>query len=155
MKTLYFDIDGTVLLLDTDRAKLALGGGMLEAAVRRAGFEKLVCVGNFAHAARLLKAMDSNYDEIDVLFRLCDGTFTDEDWFRSVTAMVSDPDNRGRHIDLTDDWWYVDDLAAQFLVQAGRQDVLQAQRGRRAFVPDAYGHGQDILQWLKGQAAQV
>ena len=155
MKTLYFDIDGTVLLMDTDRAKQALGSGVFETAVRHAGFKRLVCVGNFGHVAHLLKAMDCNYDEMNVLFRLCDGAFTDEGWFRSVAALISDPDNRGRHIDLAEDWWYVDDLADQFLVQAGLQDVLQAQRGWRVFVPDAYGDGQDILQWLGGKAAQA
>ena len=148
MKTLYFDIDGTVLLLDTNRVKKALGGGMFETAVRNAGFERLVCVGNFGHVAHLLKSRNSNYDEMNVLLRLCDGAFTDEDWFRSVTTIVSNPDSRCRHINLTEDWWYVDDLAGQFMTQAELKDILRLQLGIRVLVPDAYGDGQDIIQWL-------
>ncbi len=129
MRTLYFDIGGTVLCLETDRVKQALAGGMFEVAIRQTSFEGLVCVSNFARVAHFYMSMGVPYDALGILFRLCKGAFADEHWLRSVTLMVSDPEDRGCHIDLAEDWWYVDDLADHFLVQAGLQDVLDA-RGR-------------------------
>lgn len=41
MKTLYFDIDGTILPLDAPGPKPALADGALERVVREAGFERL------------------------------------------------------------------------------------------------------------------
>ena len=68
MKILYFDIDGTVLLTDTNKAKPCLANGRFEAGIRRAGFSNLVCVGNFARIAHAVKGMGLEYDELGVLF---------------------------------------------------------------------------------------
>jgi hypothetical protein len=46
MKTLYFDIDGTVLNIGFGQPKSTLANGQLEAAVREAGFQRIICVGN-------------------------------------------------------------------------------------------------------------
>src|SRR5215475_14010768 len=98
MKTLYFDIDGTVVRSDGSEPKPRLAGGNFEAAVRRAGFNRLVCVGNFTRAAHLMRKVRREYDQLGALFGLCRGTFADEAWFRSVTGLVSDPGNRFKHV---------------------------------------------------------
>jgi len=148
MKTLYFDVDGTVVLGDENRAKPNLAGGRLEAAVRRAGFERLVCVGKFSRVAHFLKEIRSDYDELGALFGICRGVFADEAWFRSVVSFITDSEHRFRHVDLTTDWWYVDDLAVRYIREEGREDVLMLEKGRRILIPSPTGDGQDILNWL-------
>ena len=149
MKTLYFDVDGTVLLADQDEPKPCLASGRLEAAVRRAGFLKLVCVGNFCRIAGMIKEIGVEYDELGVLLGICRGVFTDAQWFRSVASLVRDPQHRTEHIDFSSDWWYLDDLAAQYLLEANQEHVLTIHQGRRVFMPSPIGDGQDILDWLK------
>ena len=41
MKTLYFDIDGTILLLDQHVPKPGLANGRFEAAIRKVGFQNV------------------------------------------------------------------------------------------------------------------
>jgi hypothetical protein len=71
VKTLYFDIDGTLLLGDGAAVKSELRAGDFEEAVRSAGFSRLICVGNFAGVARAVRAPVSEYDALGVLFELC------------------------------------------------------------------------------------
>jgi len=154
VKTLYFDIDGTVLPGDRHEAKSRLANGALEAAIRRAGFTHLVCVGNFARIAHLVMAMDIDYDPMHVLFELCCGAFADEEWFRSVTTLVRDPELRTTQIDYSGDWWYVDDLAKDYFRGAGQGDILAAHEGTRVHIPDPRGDGGDILDWLEMAASR-
>ena len=105
LKVLYFDIDGTVLLDGCDRAKPALAGGRLEAAVREAGVQRLVCVGSFVTVARLMMQVDENYDALGMILELCQGAFADSAWFRASTDLVQDADDRARCVDMSDDWW--------------------------------------------------
>jgi len=147
MKTLYFDIDGTVLLLHEDEVKECLAEGRLEDAIRRTRFEKLVCVGNFAAIAHAVKGVDPTYDGLSILFDLCQGAFADLAWFRSVTTLVKDPERRAEHIDFGADWWYVDDLASKYLLAADKEAVM-AQEPRRICTPQPNGDGQDIIDWL-------
>src|SRR5437762_3051365 len=94
MKTLYFDVDGTVLVLDRHEPKSCLIGGRLEAAIRQAGFGALICVGNFSRIARLIKEVRPEYDDLGVLLSMCGDAFSDERWFRSVTSLTLDPERR-------------------------------------------------------------
>lgn len=148
MKTLYFDIDGTLLVDGAGTVKSLLGNGNFEDAVRRAGFTSLVCVGNFADIARIAKQILPDYDEIGALHRLCLGAFQDEAWLRSRTSLVEDAANRAAGIDPSRDWWYVDDLAAHYMRLAGRQDLFEAHLGGRICVPGPHGDGGDVLEWL-------
>ena len=152
MKTLYFDIDGTILPANEARAKPCLEGGRLESAVRSAGFHRLVCVGNFCHIAAVMKGMGVDFDELGILLGICRGAFVDDHWFRSVTTLVSDPEDRARCIDFTGDWWYLDDLAEEYLRRANREDVLKSQLNGRVFIPDPNGDGRDVLDWLTAVA---
>jgi hypothetical protein len=51
LRRLYFDIDGTIPTLDTGEPKPVLAAGRLEVAIRNAGFDEIVCVGNFVNVA--------------------------------------------------------------------------------------------------------
>ena len=148
MKTLYFDIDGTVLPIDKDEAKTFLRNGALEKSIRRAGFERLVCVGNIGIVANAIVELGVDYDAIEVVFRLCDSAFEDKEWFQDVTRMVDDPENRASLIDYESGWWYVDDLAEHYLEKANRLGVLQDPVCDRVFIPNPKGNGTGIIEWL-------
>jgi hypothetical protein len=151
MKTLYFDIDGTILFNEKVGVKPALGKGRFEQAVRGAGFSQLVCVGSFATIAHMLSGLDPEYDSLAVLFTICRGAFQDESWLRSQTTLVADPANRVDYIDFDGDWWYVDDLAAHYMTLAGKADAFRANLGTRICVPEPMGEGVDILSWLEDE----
>lgn len=148
MRRLYFDVDGTLLRLYTTSAKPALAGGMFERAVREAGFDEIVCVGNYVTVVLALAELRSDFDSLGDIFGICAGVFEDEEWFRAHTRLVSNPDNRAAEIDLAADWWYVDDLAEKYFLHAGREDTFRSQAGRRIFSPSPEGDGQDVLDWL-------
>lgn len=148
MKTLYFDIDGTILRAGTLAAKSALADGGFERAVRAAGFEALVCVGDLGLAVHLAARLDPTYDSLGVLFEMCDGALIDESWLRSVTTFVSEPDHRVRHLDLTRDWWYVDDLAAAYCALEDQGALFERWQGHRILVPLADGDGRDMVAWF-------
>jgi hypothetical protein len=147
MKDLYFDIDGTLLSIGTGGPKPALIDGRFEAAIRLAKIERLICVGNFCHVAEMIKQVDPSYDGLGIIFKLCQGVFADEEWFRSITTLIPDPEHRATAIDFSSDWWYVDDLAEQFFVKAGLHDLFRNQLEYRIFVPQPDGTGDDVLQW--------
>lgn len=148
VRTLYFDFDGTLLVHATNRPKAALTGGAFEAAVRTAGFERLICVGSFVTVIHELAPVRPDYDGLGAIFALSRGTFTDEAWFRAHVGLVPDPAHRAAAIPLDSDWWYVDDLALEFMARDGLAAVSGTEMGRRILAPDPYGDGSDILQWL-------
>jgi hypothetical protein len=148
MKTLYFDIDGTILSSDQHDVKSCLANGRLEAAIRKAGFRKLVCVGNFCQIAGMLRESGVEYDELAALFSICRGAFCDQIWLRSVASLVTNPEHRTRDIDVSGDWWYVDDFAAECLRAANQEDLLKTNDGTRIFIPNPTGNGQDVVDWL-------
>ena len=152
MKTLYFDIDGTILLDDRNAVKAELGNGEFEAAVRSAGFLALVCVGNFGAIAHAVKELGVEYDELGVLFGLCCGAIQDETWLRSRTVLITDPQHRADFIDYTGDWWYVDDLARHYMESAGKTEIFKENLGKRICAPDPQGDGRDVLEWLSTAA---
>jgi len=85
---------------------------------------------------------------LGIIFRLCQGVFADEEWFRSITTLIADPERRTTAIDFASDWWYIDDLAEQFFVQADLHDLFRNQLERRVFAPQPDGTGDDVLRWL-------
>lgn len=148
MRRLYFDLDGTDLVLDTDFPKAALADGRLGRAIRDAGIDELVCVGNLVQVVHLLRDAQFEYDGLGAIFELCAGAFDDEAWFRSHTRFAADPKRRVREIDDAVDWWYVDDLAEDYAAEAGRTDWYREHLGHRILVPTPRGDGYDILRWL-------
>ena len=149
MRRLYFDVDGTILRMYTTSAKSALAGGMFERAVRGAGFDELVCVGNYVAVALMMQTVMEDFDPLRAVFEVCAGVFVDEEWFRSHARLISDPDQRAAEVDLEDDWWYVDDLAEKYFSDAGRGEVYRQQLGRRILAPTPEGDGRDVLDWLE------
>ena len=148
MRRLYFDIDGTIVHLESGIPKLALSGGALGRAIRAAGIDELVCVGNFVAVIRTLWMAQPDYDAHGAILSLCPGTFEDEAWFRANTRFVLDPARRAHEIDLSTDWWYVDDCAERFCADAGRLPLYQAEFGQRILRPTPTGDGRDVLDWL-------
>jgi hypothetical protein len=148
VKTLYFDIDGTVLDIGFGQPKSALANGQLETAIRRAGFQKLVCVGNIISVFHLASELGRSVDEVRAIFNLCGGSFSDESWFRQVVQLVPDPKRRAQHINFTEDWWYVDDMAEEYLKLEKMEELLTVHRNQRVFIPTPTGNGQDMLDWL-------
>jgi hypothetical protein len=69
--------------------------------------------------------------------------------FRSVASLVANPEHRTRDIDVSGDWWYVDDLAAEYLRAANQEDQLKTHDGTRIFIPNPTGTGQDVIDWLE------
>jgi len=149
MRKLYFDIDGTLLDIDSGEPKAALANGVFEETVRHTGMERLICIGSFVDVVRAAEESDESYDGMGVLFRICSGVFSDESWFRNNISLVQDSTNRAGEVDLTEDWWYVDDLADYYFRLANRESVFVTNAGKRILVPFPSGDGNDILNWLE------
>jgi len=148
MRTLYFDIDGTLLILNTGEPKPALEGGTLEQVIRATGVDELVCVGNFAGIVRTVWTVKPEYDGLGAIFRLCRGVFRDEAWFRAHTRLVVEPKLRAAEVELKDDWWYMDDQAEKYFEDADRAEIFRMHRGRRILEPAPEGNGDDVLNWM-------
>lgn len=148
-RTLFFDIDGTLLVGSFGRPKAALADGAFERAVRAAGVERLVCVGNVIGIVRQLEATRP-IDGQGMVLRLCQGAFEDEAWFRAVTTLVDDPRRRARAVAAreAEDWAWVDDQAERYCAEAALGDFFAAHVGGRIFVPTFEGDGTDVLAWL-------
>jgi hypothetical protein len=149
MAKLYFDIDGTLLDIDSGKAKSALENGMFEDTVRRLGIHQFICVGSFVDVIRALEESNDSYDGSGVLFRMCRGVFLDENWFRDNVDLIVDSSNRAREINFAEDWWYVDDLAEYYFHLADLDSVFEKNAGSRILVPSPNGDGTDILIWLE------
>lgn len=151
-RVLYFDIDGTLVQPTFGPAKPALADGRFEAAARAAGFDRLVCVSDGVLMARAL-AEHGLVDPQGHLLRLCAGTVQDEVWFRTHVDGVEDPLHRGRHIDASTDWFYVDDFAPKYLERAhGPAAARLALTSGRALDCSQDADGEQVLQWLHGLA---
>lgn len=152
MRTLYFDIDGTLLLGSFGDPKPALAGGAFERAVRQAGVERLVCVGNVVHIVHALERLRPT-DGLGTVLRVCQGVFEDEAWFRAATTLCRDPARRAAEIDTGADWLWVDDLAATHCAEAGLADLYRVHVGGRILAPRPDDDGADVLAWLARLAA--
>ena len=153
IKTLYFDINGTIV--HDYRCKPALSGGAFERAVRRAGFQRLVCMSNIQNTIKLVADLGTQPDGLGIMFDMCWGAFRDANWFRQVTALVPDANHRALYIDVAADWWYVDDLAKEYLEKEGLANVFEGNVGGRILVPSSNSNGDEMLWWLKSSEARI
>jgi hypothetical protein len=147
-RTLYFDLDGTIVHAAFGQVKPHLADGRLEGAIRAAGFERLVCVANMCTIVSTLIALGREVDGHDMVYRLCQGAFRDEAWFRSRTTLIPDGSRRARYIDFGGDWWWVDDRAMHFLEAEGLGSHADGNLGRRLMIPQPDGDGSDVMEWL-------
>jgi hypothetical protein len=148
-KTLYFDLDGTIIHMGFGDVKLRLADGAFERAVRQAGFERLLCVANAVAIVHALEEIGQEVDGVEMIFRLALGAIGDLAWFRRVTTLVEDPRHRARFIDLAADWWWIDDSALHYLALEGMTDLFSAHRGGRILAPNPDGDGRDVIEWLE------
>ena len=149
MRTLYFDLDGTILIGDTGMAKPALADGKLELAVQQAGINRLICVGSIVDIVAVAEEVDATYCKMDALFKLCGGVFADKAWFSENVLLARSSEMRAREVNLKDDWWYVDDMAQYYFRVADREDIFLSNYGGRIMVPSPCGDGQDVVTWMK------
>ena len=75
--------------------------------------------------------------------------FPDRDWFLRLLVLTTDTDNRCRYIDLAADWYYMDDWADEYFVNAHGREAFELEKGRRVLLVDPYSDGSDVLDWLK------
>jgi hypothetical protein len=150
VRILCFDIDGTILRQDTATAKPALARGHFERLVFSGGFKRVICVGRIVTVIRELSTLDRRADGVEIVFRYCDGAFTDLETFRASVDLVEDSEHRARCIDYGADWWYVDDQAPFHLRLDSMESVLEAELGRRICTPRPNGDGSGVVSWLKG-----
>ena len=87
-RTLYFDLDGTIIQGDFGHVKPRLADGRFEDAIRLSGFGRLVCVANMCTIVSTLIEMGRDVDGREMVFRLCQGAFRDETWFRSSITLI-------------------------------------------------------------------
>jgi hypothetical protein len=147
MKTLYFDINRTIVCDYVCKPALARGG--FEMGVREASFDRMVCVSNVVNTIQFLEEMGQSPDWLAITFDLCWGAFSDQAWFREITRLTRDPEHRARDIDFSEDWWYLDDLAREYFDREGFGEVFATNRGGRICVPASNSDGSEILTWLK------
>src|SRR5271155_3453194 len=147
MKTLYFDINGTIAF--EYQCKLELANGAFEQAVREAGFERLVCVSNVQNIIKLVEDLGQAPDRLAATFDMCWGAFRDKDWFRTVSTLVPDPERRVRSIDFAGDWWYLDDLAKEYFDREESSKLFEEHYGKRILAPATASDGNEILRWLR------
>ena len=129
--------------------KSCLAAGAFESLVRAADFEQIICVGNMV--AVLQQLAELGIDDVaraEVVFDYCDGAFSDFSWFRRSVRYIADPHRRVGHMDLTDDWWYADDLASYFFELENKVQTFDEEFHRRVYVPRANGDGQGLARWL-------
>ena len=153
IKTLYFDINGTIV--HDYQCKRALSGGAFECAVRRAGLQRLVCMSNIQSTIKFLAELDKQPDSLGIIFDMCWGAFRDANWFRQVTELVPEANHRGLYIDVAAHWWYVDDLAKEYLEKEGLAKVFEANVGGRILIPSSRSNGDEILWWLTSSEARA
>ena len=105
--------------------------------------------GNVGVIVRALGELGQSPDGAGMVFKLCQGVFCDEVWFREVTTLVADPEHRVRFIDQSCDWWYVDDLAQRYFAIEGWSALYKKGRqSKRILEPEAESDGSEILSWL-------
>ncbi|MGI9244221.1 MAG: hypothetical protein ACR2RV_25710 [Verrucomicrobiales bacterium] len=149
-RVLYFDIDGVLLNLSED-VKHLLTDGALERELKRLSFSSLVCVSDWVEASQ------DNLPGAPVKRRgswirsacTLQAVFPDENWFIERLHLAEDTGSRGRVIDMTKDWYYVDDWAREFLGKEFGDELYQREKGRRVLMPDPCSDGSDILDWLQ------
>jgi len=120
MKTLYIDIDGHPIV---DQHDVSLSRKWRLEVEIRSGFASW-----FASATSL--GLPACYERAALStmnwrpFSICRGAFCDQIWLRSVASLVA-PEHWTREHRCSGDWWYVDDLAAEYLHAANQEDLLK------------------------------
>lgn len=169
MRTLYFDIDGTLLDYNCKPLK-KLEGGALEQALKSAAIDRLVCVSGRVALVRAAAPGAGVRDHQLSICRVLAGEgdnrddwwtpnqrhplFPDLEWCLSRLELCNDPDHRAAEIDVEIDWFYADDWAAEFFSEHFGVARCRQELGRRILQVNPHGDGSDVLTWL-GQVNAV
>ncbi|MSV36253.1 MAG: hypothetical protein EXQ47_11755 [Bryobacterales bacterium] len=138
MRVLYFDIDGT--LLDSyDQPKSALVACGFHALLVSRRFERLVCVSGWADIVQAAACRVPLEHRGESIHRMIAELFPDREWFLSHLELGTDTDHRGRLIDPSVDWYYVDDNADEFFTAAFGAEAYTAELGGRICCPHHSG----------------
>lgn len=156
VRVLYFDIDGVFLAYD-DTPKALLTGGKVQQRLDELGFEKLVCVSGWADLVQtefVGRPPRSREARLRELHELIAAVLPTWEWFLARVELGSDTDRRCTHIDLASDWYYVDDWADKFFIEAHGLAAYErnlhraGSRAGRILLADPHGGGGDVLDWL-------
>jgi len=164
-RLLYFDIDGVLLDYD-NRPKRALVAGVLEGHLKACEFDRLVCVSGWVTLVRAAHPhAPSPVHLAGVLARTAGDRpdnpawspsasdqhplFPDAAWFLTRLRLIADPGKRCEAIDLTTDWWYADDFAADHFVKVHGRELFERQLGKRILQADPLSDGANLLTWLR------
>jgi hypothetical protein len=148
IRVLYFDIDGA--LLDSyDQPKPGLVAGGFEALLVSRRFERLMCVSGWADMVQAPACRIPREHRGESIHRMIAGLFPDREWFLSHLELGTDTDHRGRLIDRSVDWYYLDDNADEFFTAAFGAEAYTAELGRRICCPHHGSDGSEVITWLK------
>jgi hypothetical protein len=117
LRILYFDIDGVLVDYD-DRLKPALDNGALERELKAAHIDRLICVSGWADMSQEPVLDITPVDRPGWVYRKFSSLIPDRRWCLERLELGSDTDHRARLIDLETDWYYVDDWADKFFIEA-------------------------------------
>lgn len=105
-------------------------------------------MSNIQNTVKFLADMGKTTDALGMIFDLCWGAFCDRR-FLQVAALVPNPEHRVRSVDFSGDWWYLDDLAEEYLETEAMSRLFLEDQGRRVLAPDPEDDGNEILDWLR------
>lgn len=151
MRILYFDIDGVINNYE-DRTKPMLAEGRLQKLLNQKGFTRLVCVSGWAtmirDSVRNPYLKPSLSQQVESLRTVIADAFPDAVDFQSRCELRFENDTRARHIDLTRDWYYIDDWAKEFFEKTHGTGSFDMYSQTRILMCDPFGDGSDILDFL-------
>jgi len=152
MKTLYFDIDGTINDYH-DVTKRRLSDGTLQKLLIRKGFERLVCVSGWTtmirDASRNPYLRPTMEQQVETLRQVIVEAFPDKEDFHARCKLEFENDQRGRHINLAEDFYYLDDWAKEFFEKHHGPGSYAAYESTRILMCDPYSDGEDIIEFLE------
>ena len=148
-KTLYFDIDGTILDASTKAVKKNLQNGQLELKIKERNFDDIFCLGNVNEIFKGLDDMGQHVESVEILYTLCFDAFTDFDWFTKSINCLKTPGKQFRQIEFIGNWWYMDDQAVNFLRKCGKSEILKQESAKRILIPNPDSDGNEIISWLE------
>ena len=154
MRTLYFDIDGVLLSYDDEQRPL-LVNGELQNRLKKLSFTRLVCVSGWSDIFNAEVLNKSERNQKFSIHSLLNDVFPDKEWFIDRLVLAYDTDHRGQHIDLSTDWFYIDDWADKFFCDEFGQTLYESEVGRRILLVDPHGDGSDILHWLDNVVVNI
>lgn len=154
MRILYFDIDGVLLSYD-DNPKPLLIGNAFESKLKSMQFERLICLSGWSDIMNAHVLNQSLEQQKEGIYHMLKEIFPDKEWFISRLVLAYDTDHRCKHIDLNENWFYIDDWADKFFGNIFGKEKYESELGKRILLVDPYGNGSDLLDWLDQTVPQI